>query len=322
MIGGFDMFTLYTEAALPKLSQTSLFEKMNENGEISNSIKDALNPSSVKEDRVTLDDLKDVTALMRLNGDQSIKKSLKAVEDGSIILLYHKDSKIPGNLPFLLVGDRESGSSKAYIFADKVVTSLTSQRDYTNLMATIEAAYFALLLQMNPTKFISNRVLMQVLCNIYSVMVTLPLEQKVYMKGEYLTKAMLYAIAYFYRIIDGPEHVNVESVPYKKIISDKIQESVVKEIFSQVASMEGSSFMNLIKLIQNINPVRFKDLEAMYMQHFVTSCGVPIIFSLENLSYLFLLLYSALYKTQLTQFNLNKTISALAKKATTLLGGM
>jgi hypothetical protein len=142
------------------------------------------------------------------------------------------------------------------------------------------------------------------------------------MKGEPLTKAMLYAIAYFYGMIDGFDKVSVQSIPYKKIISDKIQESVVKEIFSQIASMEDTGFMNVINLIQNINPVRYKDLEAMYLQHFVTACGMPIMFSLENLSYLFLLIYSAQYKTQLTQFNLNKTITALTKKATMLLGGM
>lgn len=313
------MFKLYTEAALPKLSQTSLFEKMNENGEISKVIKESLSSEAIKNDIVTLDDIKDIVALMRLNGDESLKKALKLVEDGYITILYHKDSKIPGNLPFLVIGDKASGSSKVYIFADKVVSSLTSQREYTNLMATIEAAYFALMLAMHQTKITSNRILLQVLCNIYAIMVTLPLEQKVYMKGEYLTKAMLYAIAYFYRIVDGPEHVTTESIPYKKIISDKVNDSMVKEVFGQVASMEDGGFMSLIKLITNINPVRFKDLEAMYLQHFVTACGMPIMFALENPAYLFLLIYSATYKTQLTQFNLNKTISALAKKATSLL---
>lgn len=316
------MIKLYTEAVLPKLSQTSLFEKMNETGGISTSIKEALNPESVRQYSVSIDEINDVVALMRLNGDASIKKALKFVEDGYIKIIYHKDSKIPGNLPFLVVGDKESGSSRVYVFADKVVTNLTSQREYINLMATIEAAYFALLLALHPTKITSNRVLLQVLCNIYSVMVTLPLEQKVYIKGENLTKAMLYSIAYFYRIVDGAEHVDIQSIPYKKIISDKVQDSVVKEIFSSVANMEDPGFMGLIGLIQNINPVRYKDLDAMYMQHFVTACGTPIMFSLENLGYLFLLIYSSLYKTQLTQFNLNKTVGALAKKASTLLGSL
>ena len=70
-------------------------------------------------------------------------------------------------------------------------------------MAAIESAYFALLLNNNSNKFVANRALMQVMCNIYAIMVTLPLEQKVYMKGEYLTKAMLYSIAYFYNRQEG-----------------------------------------------------------------------------------------------------------------------
>ena len=313
------MFKLFTEAALPKLSQTSLFEKMNHDGAISSAVKDEL--KSLDRYRVTPDQIKEVVALMRLNGDMAIKKVLKAFEDNDLVIVYHKDNaKIPGALPFIVVNVGEK--SKVFVFADKVVSNLASQKEYINLMATMEAAYFALMLYRNSSKFIANRNLMQVMCNIYAILVTLPLEQRVYMKGEYLTKAMLYAIAYFYRMIDGADRVSVNTIPYKKIISDKVPEGAVKEIFSQVASMEDSSFMGLINLIQNINPVRYKDLEAMYLQHFTTSCGVPLIFSLENLGYIFMLIYSAEYKTQLTQYNLNKTCSGLIKKASTLLGSM
>ena len=306
------MFKIYTEAALPKLTQTSMFEKMNSSGDITAGIKEEL--SNAAKYRVTMDQIQDIFALIKLNGDANIKRVIKSIEAGEIIILYHKDNKkIPTALPFLITS--KGDKSFAVVFADKVVSSINSQREYTNLMATLEAAYFALQLHRSQTKYTSNRVLMQVMCNLYALMITLPLEQRVYMKGEYLTKAMLYAIAYFYRIIDGKEKVNVATIPYKKIISDKIPESVVKEIFEQVANMESSQFIDLIKLIQQINPLRYKDLEAMYMQHFATSCGVPLMFATENLSYLFLLVYSSLYKTQLTQYNLNKTCAALAKKA-------
>ena len=317
------MFKLYMEAALPKLSQTSLYEKMNNDDVISNAVKNELSPANVQKYHVSLQEIEEIIALMKLNGDISIKKALKALETNDIIILFHKDNKsIPGSLPYIVIGDKTSGRCKAFVFADKVMTNLNSQREYTNLMATIEAAYFSMIMYNNSSKFVSNRALMQVICNIYAIMVTLPLEQKVYMKGEHLTKAMLYAIAYFYRIIDGPDRISINTIPYKKIISDKVQDGVVKEIFSQVASMEDDGFMGLIRLIQNINPLRYKDLEAMYLQHFVTACGMPVIFALENPSYLFMLIFSSVYKTQLTQFNLNKTISGLTKKASTMLGSV
>lgn len=306
------MFKLVMEAALPKLTQTSMFEKMNASGAITNGIKEEL--SNAAKYRVTLDQIQEIFALIRLNGDANIKKVIKSIETGEIIILYHKDNKkIPPALPFLITS--KGDKSFAIVFADKVVTNINSQREYTNLMATLEAAYYALQLYRNPTKFTANRTLMQIMCNLYALMVTLPLEQRVYMKGEYLTKAMLYAIAYFYRIIDGPTRVTVANIPYKKIIADKISEGTVKEIFDQVAGLESNSFIGLIKLIQQINPLRYKDLEAMYMQHFATACGVPILFATENPGYLFLLVYSSIYKTQLTQYNLNKTCQALAKKA-------
>ena len=306
------MFKIVMEAALPKLSQTSLFGKMNSDGAITNAVREEL--ANANKYRVTLEEIQEIAALIKLNGDLNIKKVMKSIEMGEIIILFHKDNKkIPTALPFLVTSKGEK--SIVVVFADKVISSMTAQREYTNLMATLEAAYFALQLYRSPNKFISNRSLMQVMCNIYALMVTLPLEQRVYMKGEYLTKAMLYAIAWFYRIIDGRSKVNVSDIPYKKIIAEKVTEGVVKEIFEQVASIESDNFMELIKLIQQLNPLRYKDLEAMYMQHFTTSCGAPVIFATENLGYLFLMVYSSLYKTQLTQYNANKTCAALAKKA-------
>lgn len=303
-------------ASLPKLSQTSLFIRMDQGGVVSNGIKSEI--GSAAKYIVKPNEIQEILALMRLNGDPSMKRVLKAYENGDVVLLFHKDGKqIPSALPYIIIG--KEGSTKAFVFVDKIASSVTSQREYTNVMAAMEAAYFALLLYRIPNKFIANRQLMQILCNIYAIMVTLPLEQRVYMKGDYLTKAMLYSIGYFYRIIDGPEKVTSTTVPYKKIISDKVSDGMVKEIFAQVAGLEDGSFINLIKLIQNINPLRYKDLEAMYFQHFTTSCGNAVIFGLENLGYLFMLVFSAIYKTQLTQYNLNKTVSLLAKKASTLM---
>jgi hypothetical protein len=316
------MFEFYMEAAgaeLPKLSQTSLFIKMNQGDSISNAIKSEI--GSASKYIVKPDEIQEILALMRLNGDQSMKKVLKAYEMGDVVLLFHKDNnKIPTALPYIIIG--KDSKTKAFVFVDKVATSVTSQREYTNIMAAMESAYYALMLYRNPGKFIANRQLMQIICNIYAILVTLPLEQRVYMKGDYLTKAMLYSIAYFYRMIDGPDKVTTSTIPYKRIISDKISEGVVKEVFAEVAEMEDPSFINLVKIIENINPLRYKDLDAMYLSHYTTSCGATVIFALENVGYMFLPVFSSIYKSQLTQYNLNKTVTALAKKAASLLAMM
>ena len=309
------MFKFFTEAELPKLSQTSLFEKMNQDNSITTGVKEELKNASKY--RVMPDDIPEIVALMKLNGDASIKKALKMFSEGSIVVLFHPEStKIPTSLPFIVIKNEQ----RVYVFADKVVTKLNSQKEYTNLMATIEAAYYALMISMKSNTFTMNRPLMLTLCNLYTLMVTLPLEQKVYMKGENLTKAMLYTIFYFYRIIDGPDRISPSTVAYKKIIADKVSESAVAQIVTDIKNMETNDFMNLIKLIMNINPVRYKNLDVMYMQHFVSSCGAPLVFALENPGYLFLAVTSSYYKSTVTSFNLNKILSALAKKIISLLG--
>lgn len=310
------MFKLFTEAELPKLSQTSLYARMNKDGVISNAIKDEIKNSAKY--RVTPDMIQESLSLMKLNGDASIKKVIKSFEGGEIVLIFNPEhSKIPPALPYIII-NHETGP-RAYIFADKVVTKINSQREYINLMAVMEAAYYALALFKKPALITMNRETLITLCNIYTIMVTLPLEQHLYMKGDNLIKAMLYVIFYFYRIIDGPEKLSPSSVAYKKIVSDKVPESSVKEIVEEIKNMETNNFIELLGIIKKINPIRYENLDVMYMQHFVSSNGASLIFAIENPGYLFLLVTSAMYKTQLTSFNLNKTVTPVAKKCITQL---
>jgi hypothetical protein len=214
----------------------------------------------------------------------------------------------------------KGNDTRAFVFADRVVNNINSTQEYTSLMAVIEAAYLALRLTKNPNSFVMNRPLMLTLGNIYTLMAVTPLEQKIYMKGDNLVKTMLYLFAYFYRMIDGPEFTIIPA--YKRIISDKIEDSVVKQIMEEVRSLEDNSFMSVLNLIKQINPVRYKDIDVMYMTHFNSTCGTSLIFALENLSYLFLLISSATYKTGVTAYGINKVVNMPAKKAVSLLSAI
>ena len=313
------MFEIIMEAALPKLSQTSLFNQMNRDGVISNAVREEI--GKAKEYRVLPDQIPEVMSIMKLNGGPNIKHALKAYIDGDIMVLFHKDNKkIPTALPFIIV--TLNGKDTAVVFADKVMSSLTSQRELNNLMATIEAAYYALALHRRQAAVLNNRNIVLGLADLYARMFTMPLEQKIYMKGDNLTKAMLYSITFFYRIVDGPDKLSTQSIPFKKIISDKVTEGTLKQIVEDIKNLEDTRFINLISLIKNINPIRYKDLDAMYLQHFTSACGVPLIFAIENPSYLFLLATSADYKSTLTSFNLNKTCAGNARKLIKLLGNL
>jgi hypothetical protein len=311
------MIKLIQEADLPKLTQTSLYEKFNQSSDITKSVIEEIN--SAKEHRVKPEDIPEIISLIRLNGDAIAKKAVEAFQNNEIIIIFNKEtSKIPTVLPYVVM--TKGNDTRAFVFADRVVNNINSTQEYTSLMAVLEAAYLALKLGKSPNTFVMNRPLMLTLGNIYTLMAVAPLEQKVYMKGDNLVKTMLYLFAYFYRMIDGPEFTIIPA--YKRIISDKIDEGVVKQIMEEVRSMENNSFMGILELIKQINPVRYKDIDVMYMTHFNATCGTSLIFALENLGYLFLLVTSSTYKTGVTAYGINKVVQMPSKKAVSLLTGL
>lgn len=311
------MIKLFQEAELPKLSQTSLYERFNKVSDITKSVLNEIQTG--KEHRVKPEDIPEIISLMRLNGDHVAKKAIEAFQNNEIVVFFNKEtSSIPSALPYIVM--TKGNDTRAFVFADRVVNNINSTQEYTALMAVIEAAYLALKLTQNPDSFVMNRPLMLTLGNIYTLMAVTPLEQKVYMKGDNLVKTMLYLFAYFYRMIDGPEFTIIPA--YKRIISDKVEDSVVKQIMEEVRNLEDTSFMSVLELIKQINPVRYKDIDVMYMTHFNSTCGTSLIFALENLSYLFLLITSSSYKTSVTAYGINKVVSMPVKKAITLLSAM
>ena len=272
--------------------------------------------------RVKPESIPEIISLMKLNGDAIVKKAIVAFQKGNIVIIHNKaNSKIPVSLPFIIVA--QNNNPVVYVFADRFMDNINSPREYINLMAVLEAAYLALALYKKPNAFIMNRALMLNLCNVYTRMVYTPLEQKLYMKGDNLIKAMLYIIAYFYKMIDGETMSVANMKPIcKRLIQDKIDDGMLTQIVTEVKAMQNTSFMSLLELIKNINPVRYKDLSTMYLTYFTSSCGVSLIFALENLSYLFLLISSANYKTPVTAFGLNKSVGMTVKKSITLLSSM
>jgi hypothetical protein len=311
------MIQLFQEAELPKLSQTSLYEKFNQSSGITKSVVEEI--QSGKEHRVKPEDIPEIISLIRLNGDPIAKKAVEAFQNNEIVIFFNKEtSNVPTALPYIVM--TKGNDTRAFVFADRVVNNINSTQEYTSLMAVIEAAYLALRLTKNPNSFVMNRPLMLTLGNIYTLMAVTPLEQKIYMKGDNLVKTMLYLFAYFYRMIDGPEFTIIPA--YKRIISDKIGDSVVKQIMEEVRSLEDNSFMSVLNLIKQINPVRYKDIDVLYMTHFNSTCGTSLIFALENLSYLFLLISSATYKTGVTAYGINKVVNMPAKKAVSLLSAI
>lgn len=314
------MFEFLTEQTLPKLSQTSLFIKFNQTDDLTKHAISEINKA--KDISISPDKIPEIMALMKLNGDAIVKNALKAFENGELVILYNKEtSQVSNALPYIVM--TKDGNSKAYIFADTFIDNINSSNEYTKLMAVVEAAYLALKLQTNPSKFLSNRPLILSFCNLYTSMVSAPLEQKLYIKGENLTKALLYIMSYYYKIIDG-ESFDINSLVSisKRVISDKVQPNVIKTIGEEVNNLQDMGFMSLIELIKQINPIRYKDMETMYMTYFISVCGTSLIFALENLQYLFLLFTSSAYKTGLTGFALNKEVSIWRKQIVNLLGNI
>lgn len=308
------MIQIIQESEIPKLSQTALYQQFNETSNISKLVVDEI--SNAKDKIVKKEDISELFALMKLNGDPIIKKAINDYEDGKIIIIFNKEtSEVPMTLPFII--SSKGVDSVAYIFANVFMNNVKNPSEYTTLMAVMEAAYLAKEMQMKPEAFINNRPLMLNLCNLYTLMVITPLEQRLYIKGENLTKAMLYVISFFYKMIDGEDFTIIPG--YKKIISDKVDDKLVDQIQSEVRSLPDGSFMGLLELIKRINPVRYEDIQSMYMTHFIRSCGTSLCFALECLPYLFILVTSSSYRTGLTTPSINKLLAPQIRKTITLL---
>ena len=307
------MIKIFQEADLPKLSQTSIFAKFNQTSNIAASVKKEL--SSLSETIVKPAMIPEMIALMKLNGSPIV-----AYEKGDIVVSFNPTtSNIPSALPFIIINHR--GTLKCFVFAQVVVTKLNNQTEYVNFMTTLEAAYLALMITRHPNKFISNRQLMQAMCHMYMTIVTAPLEQRLYMKGDNLVKAMMYAITYFYRIIDG-DRITSENIPYKKLIEEKIDPGLTRQIVSEIKALPDMGFFNVLELIKQINPVRYKNLNNVYLNHFNTSCGITLLFAIENPAYIFLEVCAANYRSNVTQYNLNKVLSAQSRKMIKELASM
>lgn len=312
------MLQIMQEAVLPKLSQSSLYVKYDQTSGITQSLREELANSQAFIQKP--DDMKEIVALMQLNGDGIIKKAVEAWNKGEIVVIFnHETSKIPSVLPYIVIG--QAGSQKCYIFADRVMTRINSTNEYINLMATLEAGFLALRMQQNPDRFISNRNVMLIFADLYQFMATCPLEVRLYMKGDNLTKAMMYCIAFYYKLIDG-EMMSKENINFKRLLKDQVNNEWATQIVGEVKALQDNSFMNILELIKQINPVRYGNLDAVYLQQFIACCGIYIVFALENPQYLFLLMTSASYKTKLTSFNMNKLVGTQSKKCITQLISM
>jgi len=304
-------------AGVTRLSQTTIYQKFDQTSNITKSVIEELR----KGDRyyVKPKDIEELIALMKLNGDSIVKKAILAYEKGEIVIINNKEtSQIPSVLPYLI--NTTSSGTTCYIFADKVVANIKSNQEYRNLMAAIEAGYIALCLTKEPKRFTMNAQLMLTLCDCWWRMIIAPLESKIYMKGDNLTKASMYAIAFYYKMIHGD--LENSAVPFNRFLRDKIEPAVQKQIVQEVNALTDLSILSLIELIKRINPMRYKDLEQKYVNYFTQICGMSILFAMENIQYLFLLVTSANYKTSLSGFSLNKIVQSSAKRAQVLLTSM
>jgi len=314
------MAIIFQEAAmnLPRLSQSSLYAKFDQQSHITQIWREAISDKSMY---VSPDAMKEIMSLIRLNGSPNAKKAVDMFTSGRMILIYNKDrSKIPAVLPYIITQGKD-GRATAFVFADRVVTNLTSTAEYPNLMATMEAAFLAAALVENPSQFLLNRQLILNLCSLYQYLWLMPLEQKLYIKGENLTKVQMYVTAYFYRMIDG-DKMGPTTIPFNRLLKDKVSGEQVKQVTTEVSMMPSLGIGNVISLIKQINPVRYKDLDSTFMTYFASSCGVTLIFALENIQYLFLLMTSANYKTKVTAYALNKSATDSVKRCMSTLNGM
>lgn len=309
------MIKIIMEAELPKLTDTSYYKKFNETSDITKAVAAEIKNTGK---RIKPEDIEEIISLIKLNGSSVSKKAIEAFKAGKIVIIFNKEtSAVPQSLPFI-VGRGKDGF-QGYVFADQFMNNIKSSQEYQSLNAVLSACYMALITAEKPSVITNNRNLILTMCDLYIKMVTAPLETKLYMKGENLTKALAYAMAYYYRMIDGPSDM---TVPFRRLIGDNINVDVEKSIIEDVKALPNMDFENLINLFVKINPIRYKDLPGAYMQYFFQTCGSPLIFALENFQYLWLAAMCATIKSTIIGYGFGKSISDDGKNITKMLATM
>lgn len=317
------MFQIIQEAAgLPKLSETSVYQKFDESSHITANVIAEIKESG--NNQVKPKDINEILSLIKLNGSPIAKKAIQAYVDGHMVIIHNKGtSRVPTTLPFIIVNNSKKVPT-VYLFTANYINNITSSQEYTKLMAFMEAAYIALALHLKPNRFLSNSSLMLMLCNVYMKMVMLPLQTRWGFSGDNQTKAYTYIIAFFYKMFKG-DQISVDSIPFHRLLSDKLDKNILKQTVEQVKSLPDASFNQLLQLITNINPYRYDKtyhLKESYMSQFFSTCGKSLLFALENLGYLFLAVSSANYKTQITVGRLNENIKMFTKRVITMMNSV
>lgn len=302
---------------ISKISQTSLYNIFNQTGDLNSNVGYEL--SHTKETLVPIENIRDMIYSIRLNGGANARNAVDAFMHGDISIIFNKESsKIPLVLPYLVGNNGSNGKSTAYIFADKFMSRIDNTKEAHKLTAVLEATYLSLLFAKDPNMFLSNSQLMLTLCNIYTCMATAPLENYRQIKGDHLNKMSLYFITHFYNMFR--DDISEENIPYRRIIQDKMDSSVVKMIIDDVKQNDDKTTQGILELIKKINPVRYEKLPSEYVALFQRYCGIPMTFALEYMPYLFLMISAATYDAyELTTMSAAKYVKMPCKKAQTQL---
>lgn len=319
------MLQIFQEFDIPKLSEIPMVNPKNDpelTGDLSKE-DDSSNKNSIVSDiEYELSHLSDhivdkamlkemiMTSLFR--GNQITRNAVDAYNSGDIIITFNSEgSRLSRLVPYIIASDGKN--YKAIIFGEKVLSKLPSE-ETNNLTAVMEAAYLSLLITKNPAMFFNNSGLMSSLCDIYATLATYPIENVKHIKGDNLNKIYIYVIAFFYSMFR--DNVTEVSVPYAKIIKDKMDTIIVSQIFDEVAEKKPKSFYGLTKLMVKLNPISpdYANLPSHYRSMFFNSCGFSI-FALEYIPYLFLVITSSInHASGINTTNFNKHINMRCKK--------
>lgn len=315
------MLQLFTESAdfkIPKLSETAMYAKFNTISNITENVGYEL--SHCNETLVSPESIKEILSLIKLNGDTTAKKAVDAYLNGDIKIIFNNaTSKVPTTLPYIITRIK-NGKTVGFIFADKFMNKIDAPTEYSSLMAVMEATYLALLFAQDYQIFLMNSQLVLSLCNIYVKMAGAPLF-KIDVSSDNRTKICIYLAAYFYMMCRGSD-ITAESIPFKRILNDNVAPELLKQITEDVMSNPDKSFMGVVRLIKKINPIRYEKIEQIYVSSYISTVSNTLLFALENISYLFLLVTSAVYKSRVTGPMINNQVIIDCRKSILLLSNI
>lgn len=290
------MITFYNESSL---NNSEVFNGINNIDDKTDVLKTKVINTIKTAKALTNEDIEAAYVSVKQITEGLTRESIKAFDDGRIVLLHNHGSSITQALPFITFKSKSTGKYITYVFMDRYIQirkdGVLSLKP-TDLRDLLAGALIANTLKTNYNDLASNIYLQKLLTNLYSQFVmrilnrefSIAADRNIYDTVIYWTnKFFLYNIL---QANDSDENLeNIAKNSFKYI--DELKYDEIKNAYNEANPTKISDLINLIKTASpRMVNLDFRLFFSNWMQYYYTASVLAI----DNIEYFIFMVLTAL----------------------------